>query len=84
MPLSTQNPVVIDGTAWVVYPWGGKAAPTTGHRPVLWPVALRYMILEWGVWTLIAADEWGDWADPHKRSFLIDLARTGEHRFRLI
>ncbi|MEZ0107469.1 Ser/Thr protein kinase RdoA (MazF antagonist) [Catenulispora sp. EB89] len=40
----------------------------------LWPVALRYMLLEWCVWSLIAAEEWGDWERPQQRDFLTALA----------
>ncbi|MFE2546548.1 phosphotransferase enzyme family protein [Actinacidiphila glaucinigra] len=40
----------------------------------LWPTALRYLITEWGTWTLVDADEWDDWSNPHKRAFLRDLA----------
>lgn len=40
----------------------------------LWPVALQYMLLEWCVWSLIAAEEWGDWERPQQRGFLTALA----------
>ncbi|MFF2652679.1 phosphotransferase [Streptomyces sp. NPDC058045] len=49
----------------------------------VWPAALRYMLLEWCVWSLIDADEWDDWTDPRKRSFLIDLATLELDRFPL-
>lgn len=49
----------------------------------LWPVAVRYMLLEEAVWRLIDADECGDWDDPHQRRYLVDLAETREDRFAL-
>ncbi|TDE45299.1 hypothetical protein E1295_24370 [Nonomuraea mesophila] len=49
----------------------------------VWPVAVRYMLLEWGVWTLIDAAEWNDWDDPRTRAFLRDLATVDVDRFPL-
>ncbi|MGI5489745.1 phosphotransferase [Microtetraspora malaysiensis] len=55
----------------------------TDNEIALWPTALRYMLLEWGTWTLIDAAEWDDWNDPHKQAFLIDLATVDIARFPL-
>ncbi|NBE94682.1 hypothetical protein FE391_12490 [Nonomuraea sp. KC401] len=49
----------------------------------VWPVAVRYMLLEWGVWTLIDADEWNDPDAPRQRGFLRDLATVDADRFPL-
>jgi Ser/Thr protein kinase RdoA (MazF antagonist) len=55
----------------------------TDEEHALWPVAVRYMLLEWAVWTLIDAERWDDWVTPGQRDFLLDLARTEEDRFPL-
>ena len=49
----------------------------------LWPVALKYIVTEWGTWALVASDEWDDWADPRKCEFLTDLATAEITRFSL-
>jgi spectinomycin phosphotransferase len=45
-----------------------------------WPDALRYMFMEWGVWTLIDCAEWHV---PRQRAFLSDLVRRVADRFPL-
>ncbi|WUD73404.1 hypothetical protein OG937_17825 [Streptomyces sp. NBC_00510] len=49
----------------------------TAAEVALWPVAVRYMQVEWGVWTLLDATESDDWADPRQRAFLTALALAG-------
>lgn len=46
----------------------------------LWPVAVDYMLSEYGVWSLIESDQWDD---PHERALQIDLARASADRFPL-
>jgi Ser/Thr protein kinase RdoA (MazF antagonist) len=55
----------------------------TRAERALWPTAVRYMLIEWGFWTLTDAAGIGAWAKPLQRSFLHDLASTDEARFRL-
>ncbi|MEU1615848.1 phosphotransferase [Streptomyces sp. NPDC005722] len=49
----------------------------TAAEVALWPVAVRYMQVEWGIWTLLDATECDDWADPHQGAFLTALALAG-------
>lgn len=49
----------------------------TADEVALWPVAVRYMQVEWGIWTLLDATENDDWADPHQGAFLTALALAG-------
>ncbi|MEV5504054.1 phosphotransferase [Nonomuraea fuscirosea] len=46
--------------------------PTARERE-LWPTALLYMLLEWGVWSAINGGETGDWDDSRQAAFLADL-----------
>jgi len=46
----------------------------------LWPIAIEYMLSEYGVWTLIESDEWDQ---PRERAFMIDLAGATAERFPL-
>jgi Ser/Thr protein kinase RdoA (MazF antagonist) len=55
----------------------------TRAERALWPTAVRYMLIEWGFWTLTDAAGIGAWAKPAQRSFLRDLANTDEARFLL-
>lgn len=45
----------------------------------LWETALRYMLLEEGLWLLINVDE--DWERSHQRQFLISLLNTNVQNF---
>ena len=45
----------------------------------LWETALRYMLLEEGLWLLINVDE--DWKRSHQRQFLISLLNTDLQKF---
>jgi spectinomycin phosphotransferase len=69
--------------------WPGFVAAYLGHVRLtaaersLWPMAVRYMLIEWGFWTLTDAAAIGAWAQPAQRSFLHDLASTDESRFAL-
>ncbi|NUW30017.1 hypothetical protein HTZ77_01010 [Nonomuraea sp. SMC257] len=47
----------------------------------LWPTALTYMLLEWGVWAAIHGDEVGDWDDPRQAAFLADLLAVDVTRY---
>jgi Ser/Thr protein kinase RdoA (MazF antagonist) len=42
----------------------------------LWSTALKYVIVEWGTWTLVNADEWDTWSDPNQHAFLRNLAQA--------
>ncbi len=55
----------------------------TGAERSLWPAAVRYMLIEWGFWTLADAAGIGAWAQPAQRSFLRSLAGADEARFAL-
>ncbi|GIJ50857.1 hypothetical protein Val02_77430 [Virgisporangium aliadipatigenens] len=75
---------LFDPGRWAVFrdAYTRRVALTADER-ALWPVAVRYMILEWAVWTLIDAGRHGEWNVEPRRSFLCDLAGTDEHRFPL-
>ncbi len=60
----------------------GEVELTADERR-LWPVALRYMLLEWGVWTVVNGLETGDWHDPRQAAFLTDLVTVDLERFAL-
>lgn len=47
----------------------------------LWPLALRYMLQEWGVWHLTNAPQ--DWQQPAQRAFLTSLAQVDLNLFTL-
>ncbi|MFI6816895.1 phosphotransferase [Nonomuraea sp. NPDC050328] len=49
----------------------------------LWPTALQYMLLEWGVWTVINGDEAGDWVHPRHAEFLTALVTVDVTGFPL-
>lgn len=51
----------------------------TGKERELWPTALDYMLLEWGVWSVIN----GEWHDPRHAAFYIDLVNADLTRFEL-
>ncbi|MFI6597035.1 phosphotransferase [Nonomuraea sp. NPDC050536] len=69
---------------WAVFAraYLGEVELTADERR-LWPVALRYMLLEWGVWTVVNGLETGDWDDPRQASFLTDLVTVDLSRFDL-
>ncbi|TQL74639.1 Ser/Thr protein kinase RdoA (MazF antagonist) [Stackebrandtia endophytica] len=46
----------------------------------LWPLAVEYMLSEYGLWSLIESDEWDE---PRERAFMIDLAQATAQRFPL-
>ncbi|GAA4894270.1 Ser/Thr protein kinase RdoA (MazF antagonist) [Stackebrandtia albiflava] len=46
----------------------------------LWPVAVEYMLSEYGVWSLIDSDGWDD---PRERAYLTELAAITPDRFPL-
>ena len=82
--LKTAPPRLFTQAEWAVFDKAYSAhAKLTDLEVELWPTALQYMISEWGTWTLVAADEWDDWADPHNRTFLADLATADPARFTL-
>ncbi|WP_143590950.1 phosphotransferase [Thermoactinospora rubra] len=81
---ATAPPRLFTGAEWAAFSSAyGRHVRLTAAELALWPTVLRYMLLEWGVWTLIDADEWDDWDDPHKRNFLVDLATVDLGRFPL-
>lgn len=47
----------------------------------LWPLALRYMFQEWGVWHLTSAPQ--EWRSPASQSFLTSLATADLTQFKL-
>ncbi|SDI31182.1 spectinomycin phosphotransferase [Nonomuraea jiangxiensis] len=49
----------------------------------LWPTALTYMLLEWGVWTAVNGGEVGDWDDPRQAAFLAALLTVDITRYPL-
>ncbi|QFY09171.1 phosphotransferase [Nonomuraea phyllanthi] len=55
----------------------------TARERELWPVALTYMLLEWGVWTAVNGGEAGDWDDPRQAAFLADLLTVDVTRYPL-
>jgi Ser/Thr protein kinase RdoA (MazF antagonist) len=52
----------------------------TDDERALWPLALEYMLSEYGVWSLIESEEWDD---PRERAFMVDLAGIEIDRFPL-
>ncbi|WP_336214077.1 phosphotransferase [Nonomuraea sp. LPB2021202275-12-8] len=55
----------------------------TGTERELWPTALLYMVLEWGVWAVINGGEAGDWELPRQRALFTDLLTFDVNRFPL-
>ncbi|GAA4104422.1 phosphotransferase [Nonomuraea soli] len=51
----------------------------TETERALWPTALTYMLLEWGVWSVCN----DDWADPRHAAFFADLITVDTARFPL-
>ncbi|MFI0977749.1 phosphotransferase enzyme family protein [Streptomyces sp. NPDC021093] len=77
-------PRLFDAAEWATFRDAYTAhVQLTPEERTAWPTALRYMLLEWGVWSLIAAEEWNDWEDPHQRAFLRNLAETEPNSFPL-
>jgi Ser/Thr protein kinase RdoA (MazF antagonist) len=73
---------LFDDAEWAVFIGAYlRQAELTGAERSLWPAAVRYMLIEWGFWTLTDAAEIGAWAQPAQRAFLHDLAGTDEARF---
>ncbi|MGP3929154.1 phosphotransferase enzyme family protein [Nonomuraea sp. KM88] len=82
--MATAPPRLFTGGEWSAFSSAYRRhVRLTEAELALWPVAVRYMLLEWGVWTLIDAAEWNDWDDPRKRGFLRDLATVDPGRFPL-
>ncbi|MGW6500015.1 phosphotransferase [Nonomuraea angiospora] len=55
----------------------------TGTERELWPTALTYMLLEWGVWTAVNGGEVGDWESARQAAFLTDLLTVDPARYAL-
>lgn len=53
----------------------------TSEEKRLWPLALRYILQEWGVWHLLSDTE--GWNNPVQRAFLTNLAGVDLSHFRL-
>ncbi|MFI7618657.1 phosphotransferase [Nonomuraea terrae] len=53
----------------------------TDQERALWPAAVTYMLLEWGVWTAVHGGEVGDWDDPRQAAFLADLLTADATRY---
>jgi Ser/Thr protein kinase RdoA (MazF antagonist) len=75
---------LFDDAEWAVFigAYLNRADLTEAER-ALWPTAVRYMLIEWGFWTLTDAAEIDAWANGAQRSFLYELARADEARFAL-
>jgi Ser/Thr protein kinase RdoA (MazF antagonist) len=82
--MKTAPPRLFTRSEWEAFAQAYSAhAKLTGEEVELWQTALQYVICEWGTWTLVAADESGDWADPHNHAFLLDLAIADPAWFQL-
>jgi Ser/Thr protein kinase RdoA (MazF antagonist) len=80
--LASAPPRLFTSSEWDTFARAYTAHVTlTPHERDLWPTALQYLITEWGTWTLVNADQCGDWSDPHKHAFLTDLAQTMPDRY---
>ncbi|MBB5773563.1 phosphotransferase [Nonomuraea jabiensis] len=81
---ATSPPRLFTTAEWATFMSAyGRHVRLTDTEVTLWPTVLRYMLLEWGTWTLIDAAEWDDWEDAHKRGFLVDLATVDLEKFPL-
>ena len=58
----------------------GRFVELTSLERRLWPVAVEYMLSEFGVWSLVESD---DWDDPREAGMLIDMASATVDRFPL-
>ncbi|MFF0739162.1 phosphotransferase enzyme family protein [Streptomyces sp. NPDC004111] len=68
-------PRLFDAREWAAFRDAYTAhVELTPEERAAWPTALRYMLVEWAVWSLIAAEDWNDWEDPHQGAFLRALA----------
>jgi Ser/Thr protein kinase RdoA (MazF antagonist) len=81
---SASPPRLFDEFEWALFldAYAQHVELTVAERAV-WRTAMLYMIVEWGAWVLIDAEDCNDWADPREREFLIDLALTHADRYRL-
>ncbi|WP_146103615.1 phosphotransferase [Nonomuraea solani] len=75
---------LFDETEWVIFrdAYLGHVS-LTAREERLWPAALTYMLLEWGVWTAINGGEVGDWDDPRQADFLTGLLTVDVSAFKL-
>lgn len=75
---------LFDEMEWAVFrdAYLGHVRPTVRERE-LWPTALLYMLLEWGVWAVVNGGEVGDWDNPRQAAFLADLLTMDVTRYRL-
>ncbi|MEU7003425.1 phosphotransferase [Nonomuraea sp. NPDC046570] len=71
---------LFDEPEWIVFrdAYLSRVELTAAERE-LWPTALLYMLLEWGVWSIVS----DDWNDPVQAAFLTDLAAVDTGRFPL-
>lgn len=75
---------LFDETEWTAFrdAYLAHVSLTDAERE-LWPTALVYMLLEWGVWTVVNGGEVGDWDDPRQAAFLTDLLTADLTRYAL-
>ncbi len=75
-------PRLFNGDEWRIFIGAyGRQVRLTGEERACWPLAIDYMLSEFGVWAL--TNDPDDWIPQRQRAFLRDLAAAEPGRFPL-